>query len=95
MGVLEVKKLIGEGFMTPTRVLHVLGTCFCPKTLKSDKIHQRYAIFLKIGFFWDTLYISMSRFYNSSIKVLSLSIIDSIDADDRVYTQLKVKKSVK
>ena len=29
MGVLEVKKLIGDGPMCPTCVLHVSGTCIC------------------------------------------------------------------
>ena len=51
MGVLEVKKLIGEGFMTPTRVLHVSGTCFCPKIAFRNYFIQSYAIFLKRGFF--------------------------------------------
>ena len=51
MGVLEVKKLIGEGFMTPTSVLHVSGTCFCPKIAFRNYFIQLYAVFLKIGFF--------------------------------------------
>ena len=29
MGVLEVRKLVGDGLTCPTRVLHVSDTCFC------------------------------------------------------------------
>ena len=44
MGVLEVKKLIGEGLMTPTRVLHVSGTCFCRKIAHDSRSDSRVSV---------------------------------------------------